>query len=727
MKLLDIDWAEFLARMPAWDRLPAQARRFLVRLDTNPFASVAHQRDHEQMLLTEGLIKAPARDGFVELTGAGRALARTMETILQHDILKDHRPGVFQTYITDHFSMKDLERFLSSPAHPYTAAAELLPRVFSETWLEQYVAAETAAPETRGKRAAPPVQTRSGPRRPVHRASAAARALTRAVMGHPTPVPIRDLPGMLADIPLPTLGAAMRDCIASLVLFPAVRREDATPMIGLWPSLHRRLHRPRLSAPAPVAPIRTFEGAFLLDDLTALLSVAAAAPLRIRVSDQGLFAKHQRELEAITQPLPDWIAPHLRYSIEARMHAAKQWAMNAGLMHQVTDAGGYPTLVPTRAGKAWLAQSPKGRLKALIDQLRGSQIDPDPAVARRPDGGPADGRDAGHADPAEEMWETFGEESELLDDGDARAAGNGVELLPFALQLPAMGDAQDILRRAVLAACASLEREAVVPADSFVEWKQQESNPFLARGAEPTLLRVHGGWSSREATPDEAEETWGQCLMQFLCQRLYPLGCVRVAQAEGSKSMCFGLTGPGRYLLGLTGDFEFGTGVDTEGKLVVQPNFEVVFLAPAPAAEALLTRFAQRKRSGLGALFAITKKSIQNAAASGMTAAQVLDTLRELSSKPLPENVAREITGWCAQVRRIEVRPALLLRCPDAETAARVLALAGHGAALVSETVIELPAFAREAELLRKLRGTGIFADRAEVRLAWLPYGRGRR
>ena len=120
---------------------------------------------------------------------------------------------------------------------------------------------------------------------------------------------------------------------------------------------------------------------------------------------------------------------------------------------------------------------------------------------------------------------------------------------------------------------------------------------------------------------------------------------------------------------------------------MVQPNFDVVFLAPAPRAEAEFSRFAERKGRHMGTLFRITKRSILAAAAAGLTLEQTFETLRQCCSEELPPNVRREISGWFAQCRRVSLRPAVLIHCPDAETAARIQAVAGSKVTLITDAI----------------------------------------
>jgi hypothetical protein len=95
-------------------------------------------------------------------------------------------------------------------------------------------------------------------------------------------------------------------------------------------------------------------------------------------------------------------------------------------------------------------------------------------------------------------------------------------------------------------------------------------------------------------------------------------------------------------LLGLTQDFEYHASGAAGAAVIVQPNFEVVFTAPAPRAEATIGRFAERIRRNVGVLFRITRGSIHSAAAAGLTADHALAALNEVSARPIPANVTTD-------------------------------------------------------------------------------------
>ena len=72
--------------------------------------------------------------------------------------------------------------------------------------------------------------------------------------------------------------------------------------------------------------------------------------------------------------------------------------------------------------------------------------------------------------------------------------------------------------------------------------------------------------------------------------------------------------------------------------------------------------------------------------------------------------MTRQIRDWAAEVRWIDVRPAVLVDCGDAETAARVLSAVGKRGRLLSEGVVELAdGTDLTPAMRRKLVSRGVF------------------
>ena len=112
------------------------------------------------------------------------------------------------------------------------------------------------------------------------------------------------------------------------------------------------------------------------------------------------------------------------------------------------------------------------------------------------------------------------------------------------------------------------------------------------------------------------------------------------------------------------------------GRLVVQPNFEVIALAPVSEALLLnLDRFAERIRLELIAQYRLTKASVTHAIQSGLKAETIQQILEQAAGGSIPQNVQYSLVEWERQARRIELwRGVTLLEVDDAALLDQLLA-----------------------------------------------------
>jgi Helicase conserved C-terminal domain len=101
---------------------------------------------------------------------------------------------------------------------------------------------------------------------------------------------------------------------------------------------------------------------------------------------------------------------------------------------------------------------------------------------------------------------------------------------------------------------------------------------------------------------------------------------------------------------------------ETWGRLIVQPNFELVALAPVSEALLLrLDRFAERVRLEQIAQYRLTRASVTHAVQVGMPAEEILRVLEEASSGTIPQNVYYSLKEWERHARRVELWPRMAL------------------------------------------------------------------
>ncbi len=679
MKLHELDWQEVLQALPRWEALSPAARRAFVGMRPGQGFMLEALGEAGVELRDAGLLVAPTGRGTLyalqpelrPLLVAARAADRLSPLSAPGGVLP-------QGYAEDQLTSLQMHR-IAAPQRGYYQSGDR--RLAAEAassvgWLRGFLAAESLTETARWEEERMTAEDR--PRLVFPSVAAALREMVTELSRHPRGVPLSGIHELVSDARPGTLAAALAAGLRYLLVFVSMDRY-ANLLVGLLPAVADRAAGPPLP-PEPVKTREAFAAPFRVDDMTALLVEAATEPIALRASDRTMYVRAQRAVAARLSPVPVWVvrftsgghtsAPrdggagesdpehaHGRVEAAAKMAAALRFA-------QVGASGDRLHLAPTPAGRSWLNGGEGERLRAVLSALRAL-----PQRAPAPYG--TDGPDF------------FG----------AR--------LPFE---PTEGQVD--LREALSSAFLSVPPGALVPVDGFIHFHSRARNPFL--GPDGAVVRLGRYWHTPPRTIEAWEAAWGDLLRAFLAWRLVPLGCASLGRAEDG-GLAFGITDAGRYLLGAADDFELAPGPGG-GEVVVQPDFEIVFLAPAPRAEAELGRIAERRGSGVGALFRLTRASILRAAEQGMSADQVLETLRSASRAEMPANVVRQVRDWVQSARTIHIAPAVLIDCPDAETAARVRALGGAHVTPVSPTLLRLDGDAKmRATLVKRLRERGIF------------------
>lgn len=666
MKILEIDWQGFLNSLEAYDRLPLGARRlFVEKVQPSQALSNAALGEWREALLDSGLMFPGVKIKNARVTPQHLGFCRVMRSLRRNRIFDRPSRDSFHDFISEHLSGAEIVAFSGTGSGlygylDYEAAQRLYSRVCSAAWLKQFLAAGDQDWEKK-------YQVRGmQPYFPSMDAHSAAQALVRSLSRAAVPLPMSQIQATCPELPPDVLASAIRAGIRYLLFFPALRDKDLEVTLGLWPGVAAKLTGAAPKPPAPVAVSEAFHSPFLVEDMTAVLTACAVEPLRVRAGDSEIFETMRRNLESALGTLPEWVEREFHFAPHERISMALGFLGQYEFMERRGRRGSDYRVEVTETGSRWLSLGEKSRLKAVFDGLRG----------------------------------TLNKESSLFED-------QAVSLVPTAIGMASSAQSGKVAS-AMMARYARLDADKPVRLREFLAYHKEKHNPLAAvlRADRYSTFWI-GGLMASGASTEELEEAWEDVLADFLRLRLLPLGGVKLGK-DSNGEVCFALTEAGRYLLGAAEDFHLAE--DAPGRVMVQPNFDVVFLASWRKAESELARFCERKGRHVGTLFKVTKQSIFTAAAAGLTREWVLGSLREYCSADLPPNVEFEITAWFGQYREISLRPALLIHCPDAETALRVIAVAGKKVTRLTDTTLELPHGKAEAELRRKLREMGIFA-----------------
>ena len=675
MNLFDIDWVEFTRFSTEWDRLSEDAKHALSNLVIIAGDVSAALGPYVPELIAAGFLVRYAGGRRVRLDKDRRAFLVTVQVLSYCTVLHEPAKQAMHNYLGDNFTFHQRRKFCPEGYNQYDVTNRLAGRVTSANWVEGFSSATHC-------KSWPPRRTDDASIFLNPRAFKTLQRVVRKFMSLSEPVAFKDLEDIFKTLSVEKLGAAIHAAIGSFLLFPGIRPDDGSPIIGLHPAVVLRLQCPVPKNPKSVKPDETYHGAPLMDDMTAVMVSLAARPVRVRASDGALFAKARKEIEASLVPPLDWLGVIINTPIEKRVKFALDVLRAMQFVENIGESGNDLSVRATDSGTEWLTTNAKTRLQAVLDHIR-----PQEAGISKQEASPSNFQD------------TFQE-------WDRYFPLPSFELVPNRIRIH--GASGWDMTAELAETFKTLAGTRFVGLGDFLAWHSQQENPLLELPEDKRVF-VAVGWSSHSYSAEQMETLWEKALLEFIFLRLVPLAGARIGRC--GEVLSISLTDAGRYLLGLADDFDHGHEHDTDRVVVIQPNFDVVFMSPSPRAEASLASFAQRQGHGVGALFKITKKSILTAAAAGMSADNLLDTLNGISTKDVPPNVTREIRGWFDQCRRVTVSRAMLVRCPDAETAARVLSAAGKRATAITDTLIELEDTKANAALFRKLDGMAIFSD----------------
>ncbi len=646
-----VDWEGLLRWLPVWHRLQTPSRRCLLASDPVSRVSRTDLGDDWEWLLEQGhlfSVNGGEQLGLAPKTASRLKVLRALDC--HHELADGGGFDTLSAYLQERFGVHRLHG-LAPDRRVFESAREVIGWLGSPRRLRDLLDAPGLSAW----------YARDGGPRSVHwfrdegtflRIRDLARALLEAG-GSLTLLEVGELdPGSASGI-----GRVVAAGQAGAVFLATLGRSDSLPLLALYPPAVRRLCQPRPQPPGRVTPARIFDTPLSLLDLTALLIDFSAQPPRVR-RDGELFVRDARRLTKILEALPSWMEPILHYDLERALDRSVQLARELRFV-RFSGRGKSMSLKVTREGRQWLQSPARDRFSQVTEALVQDREDRHGLLARRFDS---------------MLWP---------------------------------GGPRHPVNRALQRALAEASQEEFVRVSDFCRYQAGRHNPLLELDSyQRSEWRIP---LSVTVDPEAADETWGRILENSLAVGLLPLGGVALGVGEDGQ-LGFRVTSVGRYLLGQADEFRWDL-PEERVEIVVQANFEVVFLAPSASAEAKLERFAQRRGRGVGVLFALTREAVFRAAEAGLTAGEVLDTLDGLSRNEVPANVKRQLSDWFSSCRRVQARQALLIHCPDEETARRVLSVSGGKARLLAADLIELPDRRSLAPIRRKLAAAGIFVN----------------
>jgi len=520
----------------------------------------------------------------------------------------------------------------------------------------------------------------------------------------PGPVRLRDLLLKFTDKKGKGGTSALDDLIARLAVFEGLDPATLDIVVGLLPIVRQRLaeaDKPRADPPLIVCEKPTEVGpasGLVTNDLRVFLLEVAGQPPRLR-QDGRLFVKEEPRFLAALPDWPGWIYEVAGTEPEGRVEDAFDRARGFKFTETESDERA-STLRLTAKGRAWLASELEDQYAAIYDDFRSIKKKSNPYSY-----------DYSHGD------------SKFLGIGASVSSQKGKAITPYYSYRENKPEDRLALREAIHRAFAALKPGVFYRlASVLAHLAHGGRNPLLLDGGDATKLSIFLEERPVARLPERIEAAGRRLISALLSRRLVPFDTMRIA-LDGEGNVCVARLPRFEGYFGKPYERE-----ETEGRaatrVIVQPDFSVIVigLSPAPAAE--LAPFCDRASGqvGQGALtFKITRSSVIRAASQGLSADQIVARLKKHASVEVPANVLHEVRDWAGWIRLINVRPMTVVRCPDPESADRVVAALGRRAERLGETLVALDSSKVNPAERLKLQEQGVIITKDDITAARKP------
>lgn len=671
MKLFDLDWETFLKLAGHWHSLEEPQRlAFENVMDKAPLSFHEEELGCGSAALERAgiLERLPTKPDKLRLTPGGDMLRRLIRHLskVRSPLAESKNEWTMRMYVRSVLTASEALGLLGGGGRyekPGYASERLAHRAMRSSWLRGFL--ESAGPMDWEP-------SSNWPEDPLYEGEddfRASRRLVEELDAAGGRLPLDDLAGRLDDLAPGPLAEGLRKALAALLVFPLID-DGLVISVGILPWVHRELHREPASPPEDLGAEGLEASAFLLGDMTAFVVEAAAEPVKVRKNDGRIFSRTLDKLIDSLAPLNETVRRIVSDDPEDRLRFTRHVLMKTGLIRRDVSEEGRSVLAVTHRGREWVAGTRVDRLRWVIDWV-GSYMR--------------------HGDATGNAY--------------LEETHRGRDFPDYSPRLFSLYGRTPDVREDVLGAFGYLDGVGAVRVGDLIRYLSPPDNPLAARLGEKAddYYRMSGAFGCGMDEEDIIEE-WAGTLHLFLVNVLLPLGCVG-CRIDGNK-LVVGLTDAGRCLLGLREDFSLESGEAAE--VVVQPDFSVVFMAPSPGAEVVLSQFAERTGREVGAVFRITEEGVMRAASAGIGPKRILSELKTLSQREVPENVRRQVEQWCGRCRKIARKSVILIRCPDAETALRVKSVGKGKLERLNDTDLALADRKALKTITRRLREKGI-------------------
>ena len=403
---------------------------------------------------------------------------------------------------------------------------------------------------------------------------------------------------------------------------------------------------------------------YLLEDMIVVLMRCLSEPPRLKADHVTFLKKVEQQLCSQLVELPPQVMGNFSIYGNERITEAVKFLFNLKLTTKAGMSSKSMNLVISELGHKWLNSSTEKKLETIYIGLHNAQ-----------------------------------QKSRIVYINTFKFAPSPI---PIMLKRSEYDPTTDLMN-----AMTGFDDKCFVNFDEFIKEQVTTNNPLVKYATEHNIASITIGQDHFIRDKAELHLIWADYIKTFLYTRLFSLGGLTFGFDENGHLM-LSLNKSGLFLVGVSDKFSYND-TSSEKIIIVQPDFDVIFLAPSPTVESRISQFADKIGSGIGVLFKITKSSIMRAATIEMTYSDVMSILSEYSIQTVSENVEIEIKNWFSQCRYFVGRETYLIKCPDKPTMMRILEVAGTQVTPLSDVILELKDPTQKIPFLKLMKNNGIF------------------
>jgi hypothetical protein len=208
------------------------------------------------------------------------------------------------------------------------------------------------------------------------------------------------------------------------------------------------------------------------------------------------------------------------------------------------------------------------------------------------------------------------------------------------------------------------------------QWYSLEAFLQAAKARNPLLLREHSRYASYSGVRNRKEVTanWdandGEVIAGMFASSLHELGLVTIGfsslpsneeEEPGNPSAFLFTELAAATLWQKSASAGIGEAPGNGRSLIVQPNFELLLLAPDYSTLYQLLPFARVEQVEMVSRLTLTSESVRRGVEAGWNVERVLQVLQEHSQKDLPQNVLYTLQDWSRLYKDATISQILLL------------------------------------------------------------------